>query len=407
MTRHDMNISLGFSLAALAAGTMISACSASDAPTKPASGNAAASLGIVVNGNDPRGFVGEPLTNPVSVQVVDASLQSVAGRRRIRFSVALGGGSISDTIVLSSETGFAAVTWQLGATVGVQQLAVSVADAPSSGEKRISVQALARDAGDRIVISGATSGTIGVLVRKDAGVTPYTLVWPDTVLTLLPRVSQGGWEEVTAFTVGHPPVSVLRPWTDGVDTVRLAFRPPIAVPFAIWVTYDSDTSAARARHDLSVLDTFWRTQMTGLRVGNVRIESAPALMFVCGEDTRGYIDRSAINVYYLNYRDGPVACDASIIRMHANNPFSFADQYQFILAHEVGHAMSLAHFFNSGNVMWPQSPMGGELTTGQIYWMHFDSWGALNAVLGIHPAAERHCEWPAGVYCPAQTFTAW
>lgn len=392
-------------VAAVAAATGMAACGASDVPTKPPPSNAVASMVISTAGSGQRGFVGEVLANPVAVQVVDSSFRVVQGQHLIRFVVAQGGGSVSDTIVLSDESGRAGVTWVLGNTIGQQQLSMTLADAPSSREQR--AQALPLDSADRVVISGATSGTIGVLIQKDDGAVPYTLVWPDTILALLPRAAEGSWEEVTAFTVGHPPVSVLRPWTDGVDTVRLAFRPPIEVPITIWLTYDVDTTAARARHDLAAMDALWETHMTGLRVGRVRFQNAPNLLFVCGQGTPADLDETAINVYYMNYRDGPEDCNARIIRMNANNPFSFSDELQWNLAHEVGHALSLNHVADMGNLMWPIGPgPGSGVKTGQIYWMHFHNAGALNSVLGIHPVAERDCTVPFS-HCPAQTFTAW
>jgi len=379
----------------------------SEATTKPISTDAPSALGIRIQGSGQRALAGEPLANRVGAQVVDSSSRVVAGRRRIRFSIAEGDGSISDTVVLSSESGFASVNWVLGKTSGEQQLTVRLVDSPSTTEQRIVATAVPLSAADVVLITGATSGTIGVLVRKDAGIVPYTLLWPDTVIRLLPRSADGTSEEVTAFTVGHPPVAVLRPWTDGVDTVRVAFRPPIEVPFTIWIAYDFDTTAARARHDLAALDGFWGTQMTGLRVGRVRVDSAPSLFFECGGDTRGYYDRATINVYYMKYVTPPEACDAHIIRMHQTNPASFLGEYALILAHEAGHTLSLDHVFDTGNVMWPQSPPGRGLRTGQIYWMHFHDWGALNAVVGVHPAGERNCNIQVLSHCPAQTFSMW
>ncbi len=394
------------SLPALVAWSAVIACG-SEATTKPISADATSALGLRIQGSGQRALAGELLANPVGAQVIDSSSRAVVGRRRIRFSITEGDGSISDTVVLSSEGGFASVNWVLGKTSGEQQLAVRLVDSPSTTEQRIVAMAVPLDAADIVLITGATSGTIGVLVRKDAGVVPYTLQWPDTVLRLLPRSADGTSEEVTAFTVGHPPVAVLQPWTDGVDTVRVAFRPPIEVPFTIWIAYDFDTTAARARHDLAALDDFWRTQMTGLRVGRVRVDSAPSLVFECGGDTRGYYDRATINVYYMKYVTPPEACDAHIIRMHQTNPASFLGEYALILAHEAGHTLSLEHVFDSGNVMWPQSPPGRGLRTGQIYWMHFHNWGALNAVLGVHPAGERNCNIQVVSRCPAQTFSMW
>src|SRR5262249_37636014 len=149
------------------------------------------------------------------------------------------------------------------------QLSVQLLDTPASSTEAVTAQALPLDAADLILIRGVTSGTVGVLVRKGDGNEQHTLTWPDSVVRLLPRTSDGSWEEVAAFTVGHPPVSVLRPWTDAVDTVRITFGAPIEVPFTIWTTYDFDTTAARARHDLASTDQFWRSHMTGLRVGRV------------------------------------------------------------------------------------------------------------------------------------------
>jgi hypothetical protein len=395
-------------LAVLVALDAMTACGGgSDAPTKSPSLNAISSLGIRIQGSGQRGFVGELLADAVSAQVVDSSSRPVIGRRRIRLLVVEGGGSVSDTVVFSNESGLASVSWRLGKTAGQQQLAASLADPPLSAEQPIFATALSLESADVILVSGATAGIIGVLVRKDAGRVAYTLTWPDTVLRLLPRSAEGTSEEVTAFTVGHPPVTVLQPWTSGVDTVRVAFRLPIEVPLTIWIAYDFDTTAARARHDLAALDGFWRAQMIGLRVGRVRVDSAPNLLFECGGDTRGYFDRAAINVYYMKYGAPPEACDAHIIRMHATNPASFLDDYALILAHEVGHALSLDHVSDPGNIMWPQSPPGHALRTGQIYWMHFHDWGALNSIIGVHPVGERNCHVQLVSQCPAQTFSVW
>jgi hypothetical protein len=391
-------------LGVVAAALGMSACGGSEAPSTPLT-KAAASVQII-DGDGQQGFVGEMLANPVNVQIVDSSSSAMQGVRRIRFSIAEGGGSLSDTTVLSDEHGRASVRWTLGRTAGRHELAVTLADAPAIHEQRAFAEALSLDAGERIVVTGATSGKIGILLRKDIGVSPYTLVWPDTVVRLLPRMPDGNWEEVTAFTVGHPPVSVVRPWTDGVDTVRLAFRPPIEVPFAIWIAYDFDTTAARVRHDLAALDLFWRSHMTGLRVGRVRIDSAPGLLFECGGDSRGYFDRKVINVYYMTFGARPEACDAQIIRINATNAASFLNPYQWLLSHEVGHSMSLLHVSDPQNVMWPMTPTGPSLRTGQIYWMHFHYWGALNSILGVHPPAERNCN--VGILaCPPQTFSVW
>ena len=403
-----VGVSRGCMLSLFAATTGLSACSGADAPGIPTAPGATSALTVRIDGTGQRGFVGQTLTDPIGVQVVDSAAHAVKGQRRIRISVSDGGGSVSDTVVLSDDHGHAAVWWALGQALGTQHLAVSLPDAPSSREQLALAQALGLDAADLVVMSGATSGTIGVLIRQDDGIVPYTLTWPDTVLRLLPRTAQGTWEEVTVFTVGHPPVSVLHPWTDGVDTVRVAFRSPIAVPVTVWIATDFDTTAARARFELAGVDRFWASHMVGLRVGRTRIESAPNLLFTCGGDTRGYFDNTAINVYYIDYSGGPEACDAHIIRMSTRNALAFAPDHELVLAHEMGHAMSLDHIGDQDNVMWPGAvPVGNGLRTGQIYWMHFHYWGSLNTVVGVHPVAERNCNITVIAHCPPQTLAVW
>ena len=361
--------------------------------------------GFTVIGSGQRAFVGEQLPYPIGVQLVDSSSRAVSARRQVRFSIVDGGGSVSDTSVTTNERGYAYVVWLLGLTTGPQHLTVSLADAPGVAEQRVTGHAISLDVAERIVITGATAGNIGLLVRTDEVVRTYTLTWPDTILRLLPRSSEGTWEEITAFTVGHPPVAIIRPWTDLVDTVRVEFKAPIQVPFVIWLTTDFDTTAVRARHDLQWLDWQWRNQMTGLRVGQVRIDSAPGFSFNCGQSTEPYYDPTAINVFYTT-NPSPFACDARVIRMHATHPLTFADGYQFVMAHEVGHTLSLIHATDPLNVMWPQSPHQAKLTTGQIYHMHFHDWGALNSVLGRRAPGTRNCNLGAS-YCPGQTFSEW
>ena len=372
-------------------------------PGAPASDLTVARISVIGNGQ--RGFAGGQLPNPIEVQLVNSNSRAVSVRRLVRFSIVDGGGSLSDTSVTTNDRGYAAVTWSLGPTSGPQHLTVKLADAPEIAEQSVVAHAVSLDDAELVVIAGATSGNIGLVLRTDDAVRTYTLTWPDTILRLLPRSSAGTWEEVTAFTVGHPPVAVVRPWTDLVDTIHIAFQAPIQVPFVIWLTTDFDTTAVRAQHDLQWLDWQWRIQMTGLRVGQVRIDSAPDFSFNCGETTSPYYDATAINVFYTK-NPSPFACDARVIRMHATHPLTFTDPYRFVMAHEVGHTLSLDHATDSLNVMWPQARPGAKLTTGQIYNMHFSDWGALNSVLGRRPPGTRNCRVTA-LFCPAQTFAEW
>jgi hypothetical protein len=407
------NAASSLSCFVLSAALIVSAGCGADSPTPPRP-NAEAQLAIVVvGGGSQQGFPGDVLDAPVIVQIIDSAGRPAAGKRRIRFSVVAGAGSVSDTSVFSSDNGDASVTWRLGAAVGGQQIAAALAAPGANARTTVSATAVSPDAADLVVLRGATSGKVNVLINQDDSYTRHTLAWPDTVLRLLPRGEHGTWQEVTAFSFDHPPATALRPWTAGVDTVHLALRAAIAVPFTMWVTHEFDTTAARARYDASQVDKFWRSHMTGLRVGPVRIERLleyERKIFLCS-DIPGDHDPAAINVYYLANQINELGgarpafqCSASKLLMGINF-FAFDPSYQNLLAHEAGHAFGLDHIADPSNVMngWP---LGSNLTTGQIYLMHFQSTGTANAVLKAHTVGVRNC-YSTLTHCPSQTFVAW
>lgn len=372
---------------------------------------------FVITGGAQVAFAGDQLRDPIIVQLADASGQAVAEQRRIRFAITQGGGSISDTSVVTNASGVATTQWRLGVGSGPQQLTVSVAEtgANTISSAVVNASVVSRDAADLIVITGLTSGTAGVLIQEDQAVETYAVSWPDTVLRLLPRSEKGAWQQVTAFSFGHPPEARVRPWTERIDTVRLVLRAPIAVSFTIWSTQNFDTTAAKAEIDLANTDAFWRSRMTGLVVGTVRIQQAPSLRSAefCRDIPSSLVDRDAINVYYVGV--GPEGgvngynCSPSIILRGPVTPLGFQTPGNLLLAHEVGHAFSLDHLASANTVMVPQFPIPSGLTTGQIYWMHFSSSSALNVVFGMHPAAEQNCRQPLAAqrFCPTQDFAAW
>jgi hypothetical protein len=392
---------------------MVACGGASDTPLAPSAQHLRVE---VAEGASQYGFIGELLERPVTVQLVDSAGHSIGGQRRVRFSVVRGGGSVSDTTAVTSAQGRAGVNWRLGPTPGSQELAVRLAESgiASSAASIIDAWGIESEKADLVVVSGMKGGTVGVLIQQDAVLETHTLVWPDTVLRFLPRGPEGTWQQVTAFSIGHPPEARIRPWTDGVDTIRLALREPIRVPFTVWALLDFDTTAAKAQLDLADLDYTWQRQATGLRVGTVRIERAPNARDIlgCASDTHGFVDPAAINVYYTAAvaevgGSGGVNCSPSKILIGPNAPLGFRRMPDYLLAHEAGHALSLDHVSIPSNVMMPSSVVASDLTTGQIYWMHFDRGSALNAVLGIHPAAEHNCRAPLVAYCPKQEYVAW
>lgn len=396
-------------LAALAA--IIGCGSGSDSPTAAGSDAASRLRLVVVGGGSQQAFPGDELGAPLVVQVIDSAGHPTAGKRRVRFTVISGAGTVSDSLVLSAEDGSASVTWRLGAAVGTQQMAATLAETGSSTQTIALATAVSPDAADLVIVRGATSGELYVLLNQDDGYARYTLAWPDTVLRLLPRGRFGSWQEVTVFSANHPPATVLQPWTAGVDTVQLILRAPIVVPFTMWVTQDFDTTAVRARYDAAQVDKFWRSHTTGLRVGTLRIEKVLGYekkTFGCA-DVPPVRDTAAINVYYTgNPVEGgrpAFQCSASVMLM-GTNFFAFDAIYELLLAHEVGHAFGLDHVADASNVMRDAWPPGGVLTTGQIYRMHFQNTGTANAVLRAHTVGVRNC-YSTLTHCPPQTFTAW
>jgi hypothetical protein len=297
----------------------------------------------------------------------------------------------------------------------MQSLVAGLAESESTTGTIITALAVSPDAADLVVVRGATPRTtVHLVLNQDDQFSRRTLVWPDTVLRLLPRGIAGAWQEVTAFSLDHPPATALRPWTDGVDTTQLVLRPPIEVPLVMWVTHTFDTTAARARYDASQVDKFWRAHPTGLRVGNVRIEKLleyEGKIHTC-DDIPGFCQPDALNVYYLanqvimeNAARPAGQCSARSVLMGINH-FAFDPIYELLLAHEIVHAFGLGHLADASNIMSNGWPPGGGLTAGQIYLMHFQSTGTANAVLKEHSVGVRNC-YSTLSHCPPVTFVGW
>ncbi len=90
-------------------------------PTEPPKATAI----VVLSGGNQSGPVGSPLPQPVVVQVSSSRGGGLASTL-VTFTVTSGGGSVSRSTALTDASGATSVTWSLGATVGNQQLGVSV-----------------------------------------------------------------------------------------------------------------------------------------------------------------------------------------------------------------------------------------------------------------------------------------
>jgi hypothetical protein len=163
-----------------------------------------------------------------------------------------------------------------------------------------------------------------------------------------------------------------------------------------------------ARYQLGKLEDFWKSEMSGIRVGTVRYENAPALAGTISRctDERRQADPSAMNLYYMNTmvdNNRPaITCNATTVIMGMTTAWTYSPEYQFLLAHEVGHALSLGHVSDVNNVMHP-SQRAPHFTFGQIYRAHFDATGLVNALLEINTSVARNCALPNSAHCLADT----
>ncbi|HEX2076271.1 MAG TPA: Ig-like domain-containing protein [Longimicrobium sp.] len=89
----------------------------------------------IVSGDDQTGVVGEKLSDPLRVRVVDATGKPLAGRV-VNFRVAAGGGEVFAGAALSDAQGMVAERWTLGRAAGDSQR-VEVRSVTSAGEEQV------------------------------------------------------------------------------------------------------------------------------------------------------------------------------------------------------------------------------------------------------------------------------
>ena len=107
---------------------------------------------IVVAGDDQTALVGQPIPVAPTVRIIDAGGAPVEGASVV-FRVGLGGGSVSESSVLSGSDGLAAPTrWTLGMTPGSNTLSIQV---PGSFASGVTVDATAMEPAE-IAVSMAT-----------------------------------------------------------------------------------------------------------------------------------------------------------------------------------------------------------------------------------------------------------
>ena len=118
---HGRKLITTGTVAALAILAVVGGCrEATTGPTTVRPQDFASSLKLL-SGNQQTGAVGVPLSELLSVKVVDAGGQAVAGAT-VLWQVRDGGGTISPAASTSSVSGLATVTWTLGTTLGANKV---------------------------------------------------------------------------------------------------------------------------------------------------------------------------------------------------------------------------------------------------------------------------------------------
>jgi hypothetical protein len=266
------------------------------------------------------------------------------------------------------------------------------------------------DPQDSVILSNASGNEDGILVVGDSS---PPLVYKsftsatDSFSVGIVRHSAAN-NEVVAFTNQRPPaIQTPVPWTNGGDTVSLAFPAPIHIDVSVWVV----TGPFLAQHDLAVnmsiaTAAMWNDERMGVDFGAFDIHDATgnaraptyANFSDCGVmnarmramQTAIGKDPNRINVYMVNLVDGRVGYGDScgfgkgwlVVGAAASDA---------ILAHEIGHNFMLQHVdalapdFDDTNVMYSASDVRQYFTEGQLFRAHLATLSVLNALYNARP----------------------
>jgi hypothetical protein len=213
--------------------------------------------------------------------------------------------------------------------------------------------------------------------------------------------------EIIAFAHRRPAVLVEDvPWTALNDRVDVVFDDEYRIPIHIWIIQGPfDDLQLRAANATVATSVIWSEERTGLAFGSIEFtdatnhpDAAQFLDFTCIPDaadiksTIGHVP-GQLDVYYVNRVDfgqGPgtgngVWCGSeNIIAMGRTTSFP-------LLAHELGHAFSLAHtnvgagldHFDTTDVMHPSSNNRQFLTEGQNFRAVYNNSSSINRVYDV------------------------
>jgi hypothetical protein len=229
---------------------------------------------------------------------------------------------------------------------------------------------------------------------------------------------EGCHSEVAVFANDNESKLLGPSWTDGSDTVQVNMARPLSIPLAIWVMYPPQPSFSTLRNAV-ILDVDRATQLyddeqcgvvftadptTDIHDVRHGIFSADLVEEDCTNPSSiaafknvGHAN-GKVNVYYINRANGKVG---SACADGTSDVILIADlRSNEILAHELGHALSLGHPDELGNYQGvpaenammgtPSTP--GSLTLGQCFRANFHT-GSLLVRSGFRQS-NRDCPHP-------------
>lgn len=342
---------------------------------------------------------GWQLELPVTVVARDASGRVLSGAT-VQFDALPGSGRASPASVETDADGMATTRWVLGVSAsGAQTLTAG----SGSGIIEVHATALAPSEGDALVVHGALGPLRGVVLTapKNTLESPMAVTPSDTVMALPPVNSPG--RAVVVFGHDNRPALVVPAWTPGPDTVHVDLEPPSEIEIAFTVV--DGTYAVRVpelQSQVQRMDEIWHDAGVGVTVGSVSFADAtasgPMDRFSPGFCTSSiYLDRVEVEVLtsidlgvYWGY-----SCPTG--RMFITGPNLSDSRGLYVLAHEMGHILSLGH--TETGLMRPD---GAEryLTLGEAFLMNFNAFSGLNTIFDAMPESmQRVCDGTYPGYC--------
>jgi adhesin/invasin len=180
---------------AVAAAALVGAAACGDTTFTNAVFAVATTVTVAAASQNQTATVGQPLPQPISVQVTDASGNPIIGAV-VTWTVLTGGGSVSQATSTTDASGNATVIWTLGTTAGTNTLRASIATGASADISATGVAAAGAamsivSGNNQSIAVGAASAPLVVHIADQFGnpVANATVAWTVTAGGVLSAAS--------------------------------------------------------------------------------------------------------------------------------------------------------------------------------------------------------------------------